>query len=131
MDKGHLNEYADTNNMIVLYPQATTMAGNPRGCWDWWGYQSAQYALKSGPQMVAVVNMVKALSGGGAPPTTTTTAPVPECVTASNYAHTTAGRAYVLYGQTYAVGSGQLLGLWNTYTTSSIRQTSPNYWVKC
>jgi poly(3-hydroxybutyrate) depolymerase len=131
MDKGYLNEYADPNHMIVLYPQATTMAGNPRGCWDWWGYQSAQYALKSGPQMVAVVNMVKALSGGGAPPTTTTTAPVPECVTASNYAHTVAGRAYVYLGQTYATGSGQALGLWNTYTSSSIRQTSPNYWVKC
>jgi poly(3-hydroxybutyrate) depolymerase len=132
MDKGYLNEYADTNNMIVLYPQATTMAGNPRGCWDWWGYQSAQYALKSGPQMVAVVNMVKALSGGGAPPTTTTTTPpVQECVTASNYAHTVAGRAYVYLGQTYATGSGQPLGLWNTYTSSSIRQTSPNHWVKC
>jgi poly(3-hydroxybutyrate) depolymerase len=65
MDKGYLNEYADTNNMIVLYPQATTMTGNPRGCWDWWGYQSPQYAQKSGPQMTAVVNMVKALGGPG------------------------------------------------------------------
>jgi poly(3-hydroxybutyrate) depolymerase len=136
MDKGYLNEYADTNNMIVLYPQATTMTGNPRGCWDWWGYQSARYALKTGPQMTAVVNMVKALTGGGpttTPPTTTTTTtqPVPECVTASNYAHAAAGRAYVLLGQTYATGSNQLLGLWNTYTTSSVRQTAPNYWVKC
>jgi poly(3-hydroxybutyrate) depolymerase len=129
MDKGYLNEYADTNNMIVLYPQATTMAGNPRGCWDWWGYQSAQYALKTGPQMTAVVNMVKAMSGGQPP--TTTTQPVPECVTANNYAHTTAGRAYAVAGQTYATGSGQALGLWNTFTSSSIRQTSPNYWVRC
>ncbi|MGK5557678.1 extracellular catalytic domain type 2 short-chain-length polyhydroxyalkanoate depolymerase, partial [Actinomadura kijaniata] len=64
MDQAYLNEYADTNDMIVLYPQATTMTGNPRGCWDWWGYQSAQYPLKSGPQMAAVVNMVKALGGG-------------------------------------------------------------------
>lgn len=132
MDKGYLNEYADTNNMIVLYPQATTMTGNPRGCWDWWGYQSRQYALKNGPQMTAVVNMVKALSTDGPPPTTTTTTPpVAECVTASNYAHTTAGRAYVTLGQTYALGSGQPLGLWNTFTTSSIRQTGPNHWVKC
>jgi hypothetical protein len=126
MDKAYLNEYADTNHMIVLYPQATTMAGNPRGCWDWWGYQSAQYPLKSGPQMTAIVNMVKALSTGGP-----TTPPVPDCVTASNYAHTTAGRAYASLGQTYALGSNQPLGLWNTFTTSSIRQTSPNYWVKC
>ncbi|WP_112271838.1 extracellular catalytic domain type 2 short-chain-length polyhydroxyalkanoate depolymerase [Lentzea terrae] len=129
MDKGYLNEYADTNNMIVLYPQATTMTGNPRGCWDWWGYQSAQYALKTGPQMAAVVNMVMAMSEG-APPTTTTP-PVSECVTASNYAHTTAGRAYATLGQTYALGSNQPLGLWNTFTTSSIRQTAPNHWVKC
>jgi poly(3-hydroxybutyrate) depolymerase len=128
LDKSYLNEYADTNNMIVLYPQATTMTGNPRGCWDWWGYQSAQYPLKSGPQMTAIVNMVKALSTGQP---TTTTQPVPECVTASNYAHTTAGRAYASLGQTYALGSNQALGLWNTFTTSSIRQTSPNYWVKC
>ncbi|MEU0880542.1 PHB depolymerase family esterase [Lentzea sp. NPDC005914] len=129
MDKAYLNEYADTNNMIVLYPQATTMTGNPRGCWDWWGYQSAQYALRTGPQMTAVVNMVKAMSGQ--PTTPPTTPPAPECVTANNYAHTTAGRAYALYGQTYATGSNQALGLWNTFTTSSIRQTSPNYWVKC
>ncbi|KOV87190.1 PHB depolymerase family esterase [Nocardia sp. NRRL S-836] len=136
MDKGYLNEYADTNRMVVLYPQATTMTGNPRGCWDWWGYQSAQYPLKSGPQMAAVVAMVKALSTGQpttTPPTTTTTTtpPVPECVTASNYAHTTAGRAYASLGQTYALGSNQPLGLWNTFVTSSVRQTSPNYWVKC
>lgn len=133
MDKSYLNEYADTNNMIVLYPQATTMTGNPRGCWDWWGYQSAQYALKTGPQMAAVVNMVKAMSEGAPPTTTTTTTtqPVPECVTASNYAHTTAGRAYATLGQTYALGSNQSLGLWNTFTTSSIRQTAPNHWVKC
>ncbi|MDX3660697.1 PHB depolymerase family esterase [Streptomyces sp. ID05-26A] len=132
MDKAYLNEYADTNNMIVLYPQATTMTGNPRGCWDWWGYQSQQYALKTGPQMTAVVTMVKALSTGGpGPTTTTTTPPTSQCVTASNYAHTVAGRAYVTLGQTYALGSNQPLGLWNTFTTSTIRQTTPNHWVKC
>ncbi|SDG05854.1 Esterase PHB depolymerase [Lentzea fradiae] len=125
MDKAFLNEYADTNNMIVLYPQATTLAGNPRGCWDWWGYQSAQYPLKSGPQMTAVVNMVQALRDGSTP------TPVPECVTASNYAHTLAGRAYASFGLTYALGSNQALGLWNTLTSSSLRQTSPGYWVKC
>jgi hypothetical protein len=82
--------------------------------------------------MTAIVNMVKALSTGQPTTTTTTTTqPVPECVTASNYTHTTAGRAYASLGQTYALGSNQALGLWNTFTTSSIRQTSPNYWVKC
>ena len=47
-----VNEWADTNRIIVLYPQAhaTTVAElpaqnalaplntNPHGCWNWWGY---------------------------------------------------------------------------------------------
>lgn len=145
MDKAYLNEYADTNAMIVLYPQATASGlSNPRGCWDWWGYQSAQYPLKTGPQMTAVVNMVKAMSGGSASPTPTTTptttppttpTPTPTetsaCVTASNYAHTIAGRAHQSMGYTYANGSNQNLGLWNVFTTSSIKETDPGYWVKC
>lgn len=108
MDKGHLNEYADTNDMIVLYPQATTMSGNPRGCWDWWGYQSAQYPLKSGPQMTAVVDMAKALTGDGQPtsptqPTTTTSSPgYTDVVTATAVDHYLAKRIdtdqYVVLG---------------------------------
>jgi poly(3-hydroxybutyrate) depolymerase len=31
-----LNEWADTNNIIVLYPQAVPSYGNDYGCWDWW-----------------------------------------------------------------------------------------------
>ncbi|TDB98381.1 PHB depolymerase family esterase [Actinomadura sp. 7K534] len=132
MDKAYLNEYADTNDMIVLYPQATATAGtNPRGCWDWWGYQSAQYPLKSGPQMKAVVNMVTAITDGGATPPTTPPTETPECVTASNYAHTTAGRAHHSMGITYANGSNQNLGLWNVFTTSTIKETSPGHWIKC
>lgn len=143
MRSAYLNEYADTNDMIVLYPQATTSAAgtNPRGCWDWWGYQSAQYPLKSGPQMTAVVNMVKAMgggAGGGGPtptptptPTDPTPTPTPACVTASNYAHTTAGRAYHSMGYAYANGSDQNLGLWNVYVTSTIKETAPGHWIKC
>jgi hypothetical protein len=57
------NKWADTNNMIVLYPQAIASspiapAPNPYGCWDWWGYDDANYAIKSGRQMAAVKAMV-------------------------------------------------------------------------
>ncbi|MEU4066286.1 PHB depolymerase family esterase [Streptomyces wedmorensis] len=213
MDKAYLNEYADTNNMIVLYPQATTMTGNPRGCWDWWGYKSADYAQKSGPQMTAVMNMARALGAGttgvpalpaptglavtattdnsaalswntvpgaasynvyrdgtkvnsspvtattytdsgltagttygyavaavdasgtvGArttPVNATTTEAAAICVTASNYAHTQAGRAHQTGGYAYANGSNQNLGLWTLAATSTIKETSPGYWVKC
>ncbi|MCZ7415001.1 extracellular catalytic domain type 1 short-chain-length polyhydroxyalkanoate depolymerase [Streptomyces sp. WMMC897] len=54
----------------------------------------------------------------------------PTCVTASNYAHTTAGRAVVSYGYTYAVGSGDALGLWNTYTHTSLAETSPGWYER-
>ena len=63
-----LNQYADTNHFVVLYPQARPDATfiNPAGCWDWWGYlgpRDADYATKLGPQVRTVMNMVSALGG--------------------------------------------------------------------
>jgi poly(3-hydroxybutyrate) depolymerase len=67
------NEWADTNRIIVLYPQTITRHGfgfrpwkfsyvvNPLGCWDWWGYDSANYYRKDGPQMRAVRKMIERL----------------------------------------------------------------------
>lgn len=51
------------------------------------------------------------------------------CTTASNYAHTTAGRAYQQGGYAYANGSGQKMGLWNVFATTTLKQTGPNYYV--
>jgi len=51
------------------------------------------------------------------------------CFTASNYTHTIAGRAYALYGLTYAYGSNQSMGLWNIYATTTLKQTGPGYYV--
>jgi len=59
---------------------------------------------------------------------TTTGAPA-TCYTASNYAHTVAGRAYTSGGYTYANGSNQNMGLWNVYTTTTLKQTGTNYYV--
>ena len=61
-------------------------------------------------------------------PTPTPTAS-PVCVTASNYAHVTAGRAYQSGGYAYALGSNQRMGLYNTFYTTTLKQTAPNYWV--
>ena len=207
------NRWADTNQMIVLYPQTSTAATN--SCWDWWGYDSANYAKKSGPQMAAIKAMLTKLgsgSGGGtaalpAPTgvgtsgasntamaiawagvtgasgynvyrggsqvnpalvtgttftdtglvagttyswtvaavdatgavgamsaaasgtTTGTTTPPATCFTASNYAHTVAGRAYAFYGYTYANGSNQNMGLWNIYVTTTLKKTGTNTYV--
>lgn len=212
------NRWAETNNIVVLYPQTSTAATN--SCWDWWGYDSANYAKKTGPQMAAIKAMVDRLgSGGGTQPDpdpvalpaptgvsasgatassmaigwnsvagaagynvfrngnkvnaltvygtsytdsglaastnyswtvraadangvqgaasstvsaatlATSGGETPTCTTASNYAHTVAGRAYALYGMTYANGSGQSMGLWNIYTTKTLKKTGSNYYV--
>ncbi|MBR7827837.1 poly(3-hydroxybutyrate) depolymerase [Actinospica sp. MGRD01-02] len=62
---GNLDTYADTNNLVILYPQAvaSVLPVNPEGCWDWWGYDGANFAVKSAPQMTAIVDMVHALGG--------------------------------------------------------------------
>lgn len=62
------NEWAEANKLIVLYPQATNSdlppVYNPRGCWDWWGYDDPDYAKKRGRQMAAVKGMLDRLSAG-------------------------------------------------------------------
>jgi poly(hydroxyalkanoate) depolymerase family esterase len=65
-------------------------------------------------------------ASGSASPTSTYS---PSCYTASNYAQTTAGRATQSGGYTYADGSGQNMGLWNLYVTTSLEETSPGYYV--
>ncbi|MFC4030207.1 hypothetical protein ACFO3J_01830 [Streptomyces polygonati] len=64
VDRANLDQYGDTNHMIVLYPQATANAANPYGCWDWWGYLGAtNYPIKGGRQIETIMNMVHALGG--------------------------------------------------------------------
>ena len=59
------NEWADANNIIVLYPQAASIPPfmNPSGCWDWWGYTGADYAKKNGTQMAAIRSMIDRVTG--------------------------------------------------------------------
>ena len=210
------NRWADTNNIVMIYPQTSTAATN--SCWDWWGYDSANYAKKSGPQMAAIKAMVDQVSSGGGttPPVTPTLAaptgvatsnattssmqiswsavsgassynvyrnankanalpvtsvsfndtglaaatqyswtvravdansvesaasaaatgtttgtapPAATCYTATNYAHTTAARAYQAGGYAFAYGSNQNMGLWNIYITTTLKKTAANYYV--
>ncbi|MDX2308890.1 MAG: poly(3-hydroxybutyrate) depolymerase [Hyphomicrobium sp.] len=55
--------WADTNRIVVLFPQAKKSASNPQGCWDWWGYTSADFLKKRAPQIVAVSRMLDRLAG--------------------------------------------------------------------
>jgi len=57
MNTGY-NEWAESNDIIILYPQAMENVLNPKGCFDWWGYSGLDYAVKIGPQNWTVKNMI-------------------------------------------------------------------------
>jgi poly(3-hydroxybutyrate) depolymerase len=73
-----LNEWADGNDIIVLYPQAHTVSSkdfttkqltdlfeiNPAGCWNWFGYSyDDRYPLKDGVQVTAIHDMIRRVMG--------------------------------------------------------------------
>ena len=74
-----VNEWADTNRILVLYPQAHAtrpaelppglavwglLYANPEGCWNWWGYSDdRQYLTKKGVQIGAIWAMVERIEG--------------------------------------------------------------------
>lgn len=58
-----LNEWAESNNIVILYPQAIANLVNPMGCFDWWGYAGETYALKTGPQISAIRSMIQYFGG--------------------------------------------------------------------
>ncbi len=67
------NRWAESNRIVVLYPQTGSTSTN--GCWDWWGYDSIDYARKSGPQMVAIKAMVDRLTSAASHQTAALAAP--------------------------------------------------------
>lgn len=64
------NELADTNNIIVLYPQVDPSPFypfNPKGCWDFWGYSDFNpflpaFYTRNAVQMAAVKAMLDRLA---------------------------------------------------------------------
>jgi hypothetical protein len=68
------NRWADTNGLIVLYPQTVARYGwgwpfwnlnvvwNPYACWDWWGYGGDDYHTRAGAQVQAIWGMVGRLA---------------------------------------------------------------------
>lgn len=106
------HRWADSNRIILLFPEAHSTLMNPNSCWDWWGYDDRNYATKTGRQMAAVHAMLLRLAGE-APP-------APDCPehVAANWEHWQAGRASVCSWWWFcAAGSGDQLGLaWTTTT---------------
>jgi predicted peptidase len=65
VENNGLNNWADTNQLVVLYPQTKNsmfMPLNPQGCWDWWGYTDSDYATQNGQQIKAVKQIAESLT---------------------------------------------------------------------
>jgi poly(3-hydroxybutyrate) depolymerase len=72
-DTGY-NGWADTNRLIILYPQTRTSSFapfNPQACWDWWSYvnHGDGYVTKSGAQIKTIKAMLDALTADAVPVT--------------------------------------------------------------
>jgi poly(3-hydroxybutyrate) depolymerase len=55
-------DWAETNRIIVLFPQAASSALNPQACWDWWGYTGLDFLTRDAPQIKAIEAMLKRLA---------------------------------------------------------------------
>lgn len=77
VDGAGYNEWAESNRLIVLYPQTRPRNGlawgswrwvlNPKACWDWWGYSGGDYPTREGGQIRALRAMVERLLQPPAP----------------------------------------------------------------
>jgi poly(3-hydroxybutyrate) depolymerase len=136
-----LNEWADTNKLIVLYPQTrnTLDFTNPYGCWNWWGFGGVgNYAAKDGPQMKALKRMVDRATGqyggvaytaaaGGAGQGGLTPS---QCVTDMNAGHLQENRAVAdAKGYVFAKGSKNPMGKDDSTTPTTLKKTGPNTYV--
>jgi hypothetical protein len=72
VDGAGYNRWANSNRIVVLYPQTAPRHGlafgswqwlnNPFACWDWWGYSGSDYHTRAGLQIKAVRAMLDRLA---------------------------------------------------------------------
>jgi poly(3-hydroxybutyrate) depolymerase len=122
------NRWADTNRMLVLYPQAAASVRNPNACWNWFDFDQndPHYADKKGVQMRAVKAMLDRVAGT---PTSAENAVTNGCFTSSNFEHVMAGRAKDRFFIAWAKGSNQMMGFDNIFFRTTLKQTGPDTYV--
>jgi hypothetical protein len=54
--------WADSNRLVILFPQVAGSVVNPHGCWDWWGYSDIDYLGRDAPQIGAIWGMAERLA---------------------------------------------------------------------
>lgn len=50
---GYLQQ-ADARDLVMVFPQIQRTLTNPKGCWDWWGYESSAFDTREGSQIQAL-----------------------------------------------------------------------------
>jgi poly(3-hydroxybutyrate) depolymerase len=129
------HRWADTNNIIVLYPQAistsTMGAGssvsfaNMNGCWDWVGWYGADFDVKSGKQLTAMKKMIDRITSGfnpiDAPTELVATATTDNSVSLS-WKQVSDASGYNVYRNGVKTNSAVLSG--TTFTDNNLRSGS-------
>ncbi len=97
-DTGY-NAWADSNRLIVLYPQTTASSFapfNPQACWDWWSYvsHSDNYVTKSGAQIRTIKAMLDALTTGATPAAAAAPSAAPDALKVIDTSDTSADLAW-------------------------------------
>jgi len=54
--------WADTNRLVILFPQVKANNVNHKACWDWWGYTGKKFLTKEAAQISAIWKMVQQLA---------------------------------------------------------------------
>ena len=54
--------WAESNRLVLLFPQVRPSEFNPNGCWDWWGYTGPRFLERDAPQMLGVKRMIDRLA---------------------------------------------------------------------
>jgi len=107
------NHWADTNNIVILYPQGVidptqgnydNITGKPVSCWDYYTGYGANYDQHGGVQIEAIMRMVTQITGGHLP-------------AAVNYQGLWWNPAESGWGVNFVHQGDQVFATWYTYDT--------------
>jgi hypothetical protein len=129
------NRWADTNNIIVLYPQAVTTSAsapgsialfpNMNGCWDWIGWYGADFDVKSGKQSTAMKKMIDRVTSGFNPidaPTGLQVTGTTDNSVSLSWSQVSSANGYNIYRNNVKVNTGIISG--TTFTDNNLNSGS-------
>lgn len=136
------NRWADTNNFIILYPQAVSTSTrefsnraafpNMNGCWDWIGWYGNDFDVKSGKQLSAMKKMIDRITARFNPidsPTGLAVTGTTDDSVSLTWSSVSGAAGYNLYRNDNKVNNGLITG--TNYVDNGLRPgTTYSYTVK-